>query len=138
MAFDRLSPAGVVTRIAMTNNPNGVALSPDGTQLYLTTTGGPPMQRYALADDGSIAGTPTTLTGNSDGIAVDCAGNLYLSDAGQIKVISPTAQPLGSITGLTAGFVTNSAFGGDDRKTLYITTSEAVYQIKLNVPGFPN
>jgi gluconolactonase len=75
---------------------------------------------------------------NSDGMAVDCAGNLYLAGSGQINVISPSAQALGSIVGLTAGSVTNSAFGGEDRKTLYVTTSEAVYQIKLNVPGFPN
>jgi sugar lactone lactonase YvrE len=36
------------------------------------------------------------------------------------------------------GYVTNSAFGGDNRTTLYITTSQAIYQIALNVPGFPN
>jgi gluconolactonase len=143
MAFYRLSPAGVVTRIVTADNANGVALSPDGSWLYLATTdNGPPLQRFAVASDGSVAATGTSWTDpTSDGMAVDCAGNLYLSDAGQtnqIRVISPTDQPIGSITGLGGGYVTNSAFGGDNRTTLYITTSQAIYQIALNIPGFPN
>jgi len=141
MAFYRLSPppASVATRIVVAMNANGVALSPDGRWLYLATTGGPPLQRFAVGDDGSVALTGTTWNfPQSDGMAVDCAGNLYLSDTNQVRVVSPDGQSIGSITGLTSGFVTNSAFGGDDRKTLYITTSVAVYRIGLNVPGFPN
>jgi gluconolactonase len=139
MAFYRLSPAGIVTRIAEAVNANGVALSPDGARLYLSTTGGPPLQRFNLSDDGAVLGPAApVIEGSSDGLAVDCAGNLYLSDGGEVKVVSPAGQPLGSVLGLGAGFVTNSAFGADDRRTLYITTRDALYQIRLNVPGFPN
>ena len=138
MAFYRLSPLGEVTRIATATNPNGVALSPDGASLYLATTGGGPLQKVALAPDGSPMGAGATfISSNSDGMAVDCAGDLYLA-AGGLKVYSPTGQSLGSIGGLSSGFTTNSAFGGDDRQTLFITNSTALYQIKLNVPGFPN
>jgi gluconolactonase len=138
MAFYRLSPLGEVTRITTATNPNGVALSPDGLSLYLATTGGGPLQRFPLAADGSVAGAGTTLTSsNSDGMAVDCAGNLYLTSGG-LKVYSSTGQPLGSIAGLTSGFTTNSAFGGEDRRTLFITNSTALYRIELGVPGFPN
>jgi gluconolactonase len=138
MAFYRLSPLGAVTRIATATNPNGVALSPDGLSLYLATTGGGPLQRFTLAPDGSVMGAGTTfIQSNSDGMGVDCAGNLYLSSGG-LKVYSPAGQMLGSIGGLTSGFTTNSAFGGDDRQTLFITNSTALYQIKLAVPGFPN
>jgi gluconolactonase len=115
-----------------------VALSPDGASLYLATTGGGPLQRFALAADGSPMGAGATfISSNSDGMAVDCAGNLYLA-AGGLKVFSATGQSLGSVGGLSSGFTTNSAFGGDDRQTLFITNSTALYQIKLNVPGFPN
>jgi sugar lactone lactonase YvrE len=58
--------------------------------------------------------------------------------SGGLKVYSATGQMLGSIGGLTSGFTTNSAFGGDDRQTLFITNSTALYQIKLGVPGFPD
>jgi gluconolactonase len=145
MAFYRLSPPpqSMVTRITTAKNANGIALSPDGAWLYLSTTdGGPALQRFAVNADGSVAAKGTSWTDpTSDGMAVDCAGNLYLSDAGQtnlIRVISPTDQALGTISGLGSGYVTNSAFGGTDHKTLYITTSEALYKIDLNVPGFPN
>ena len=139
MAFYRLSPAGVVTRIAAAKNANGVALSPDGAWLYLATTGGPALQRFALAADGSPMGASTTWKDpESDGMAVDCAGNLYLAAAGVIKVVSPSDEPLGTIDSLGTSYVTNAAFGGEDRKTLFITTGEALYQLALEVPGFPN
>jgi gluconolactonase len=71
-------------------------------------------------------------------MAVDCAGNVYFTHAGLVKVVSPNDEPLGSIDGLGTSYVTNAAFGGEDRKTLYITTGVALYEIALNVPGFPN
>jgi gluconolactonase len=138
-AFYRLSPQGIATRIVTAMNANGVALSPDGLWLYLSTTGGPPLQRFALDQQGAVVGAGTTLiNGSSDGMAVDCAGNLYLSGGGQVKVFSPAGQQLGSVGGLTSGFVTNSAFGGEDHKTLYVTNSTALYEIALNLPGFPD
>ena len=143
-AFYRLSPPpeSKVSLIMNANLSNGIAISPDGAWLYLSTTGGPPLRRMALAADGSVTGAGTAWNEtSSDGMAVDCAGNIYLSVAGgtnQIRVISPTDQVLGNIGGLGGGYVTNSAFGDDDRKTLYITTSVALYKIQLNVPGFPN
>ncbi|HEX3694674.1 MAG TPA: SMP-30/gluconolactonase/LRE family protein [Polyangia bacterium] len=144
--FYRLSPApeSKVSLVFSARNANGIALSPDGLWLYVATTenGGPPLRRMALAADGSVNGQGTAWKdATSDGMAVDCGGNLYLSIAGNtnmIKVISPDDQPLGNIVGLGGGYVTNSAFGDPDRKTLYITTSEAIYKIQLNVPGFPN
>jgi gluconolactonase len=138
-AYYRLSPQGQVTRIGAEPQPNGISLSPDGKFLYVSSTQGAPLKRYALADDGSVTGAATTINNaNSDGMAVDCAGNLYLTVGGGIRVLSPDGQALGTLTGASSGFVTNSAFGDEDRKTLYITTSTSLYKIRLNVPGFPN
>jgi gluconolactonase len=135
----RLSPQGVVTRIASSNEPNGIALSPDGKWLYVASTGGDPLVRYAIAADGAVTGAPTTLSPlASDGMAVDCAGNLYLASSGSIAVLDSSGRRIGAITGFVGATASNSAFGGDDRKTLYITTSSSLYQIPLNVPGFPN
>jgi len=52
--------------------------------------------------------------------------------------LSPTDQVLGNVTGVGNGYVTNSAFGDDDRQTLYVTTDGSLYKAHLGVPGFPN
>jgi gluconolactonase len=143
MAFYRLSPApeSKVTKVLAADGANGVALSPDGKYLYLGTTesGGGPVRRQALKADGSPDGAPTEWNeASSDGMAMDCAGNLYISIDNQIRVLSPEDEVLGNITGLGNGYVTNSAFGDASHKTLYITTNTSLYKAELAVPGFPN
>ena len=77
-----------------------------------------------------------------DGMAVDCAGNVYVSihNQGQIRVVDPGGNELGVI--MVAPSVTNSAFGGDDGRTLFITAGdpnngEAIYSVELAIPGYP-
>jgi gluconolactonase len=143
MAFYRLSPPpeSKVTLVLGADGSNGVALSPDGAYLYLGTTepGGGPVRRMALDADGSAKGAATDWKeSSSDGMAMDCAGNLYISIDNQIRVLSPTDEVLGNVTGLGNGYVTNSAFGDEDHKTLYITTDTSLFKAVLAVPGFPN
>jgi gluconolactonase len=143
MAFYRLSPPpeSKVTLVLSADGSNGVALSPDGAYLYLgaTESGGGPLRRLELSADGSPKGEPVEWNEDgSDGMAMDCAGNLYISADNQITVLSPNDEVLGTITDLGDGYVTNSAFGDDDHKTLYITTNGSLYKAQLQVPGFPN
>jgi gluconolactonase len=142
-AYYRLSPAGVVTRIATRVQPNGISLSPDGQYLYVSNAdaGGGGVKRHQVAADGSVNATPMDFSAlPSDGMAVDCGGNVYLVANGAVTVVSPTGQMIGTIGGLPSGtdFVTNAAFGGADSKTLYITSAKTLHQIVLNVPGLPN
>ena len=55
---------GELTARLPTTNHSAIALSPDGSWLYLATTGGPPMQRFAVAADGSLR---ETLSGQHPG-----------------------------------------------------------------------
>ena len=142
-AYYRLSPAGVVTRIAASVQPNGMTLSPDGQYLYVSSVevGGGGVKRHQVMNDGSVSPTPMDFSPlASDGMAIDCAGNLYLVVSGVVNVISPAGQSIGQIGGLPNGadFVTNAAFGGPDAKTLYITSANTLHRITLNVPGLPN
>jgi hypothetical protein len=103
-AYYRLSPAGAFTRIGMGGQPNGISLSPDGKTLYVASSdGGFGVRAHALADDGAAMGGGMAVTGGgSDGMAVDCAGNLYLTLQRNVRVVSPSGQMLGTIEGFGA------------------------------------
>lgn len=114
--------------------PNGIALSPDERTLYVGSSGNEVWQ-YQVAEDGSVSGrTKFAEVGGSDGMAVDCAGNLYVTSQ-TIEVFARDGEKLGDIA--VPETPSNAAFGGDDRKTLYITAQTGVYGIDLAVPGLP-
>ncbi|HXJ23682.1 MAG TPA: SMP-30/gluconolactonase/LRE family protein, partial [Polyangia bacterium] len=137
------------------SNPNGVALSLDEHTLYVGHGGG--VYSYPVNSDGTIGMTAThvdasTLDNNAtDGMAVDCAGDLYVVRVNQkdIDVVSFGSNPggagthLGSITNVPGnGQLTNIAFGGSDHKTLYITaqgsgTQRGVFKLAMPIAGMP-
>jgi len=126
--------------------PNGIALSPDGKWMYLSTAGRK-IRRYAVNPDGTV-GAFTEFTegvGIGDGQKTDKAGNLYSSSGagpGIIRITSPGGKLLGTINLPIYGgepkkqiCATNEAFGGPDGKTLFIAGCDAVYTIQLKTAG---
>jgi sugar lactone lactonase YvrE len=62
-----------------------------------------------------------------DGVAVDCAGNVYANGS----IFSPSGQMRGSW-----GNGTNLAFGGDDGKTVLVAgPNDQLRELTMNVPG---
>ncbi len=59
--------------------------------------------------------------GGSDGMGLDCAGNLYVTRGTQVIVFSANGAELGRIGFPDVQSVTNVAFGGADRTVLYVT-----------------
>lgn len=121
--------------------PNGVTLSPDEKTLYLAAQDG--IFKYAVARDGSTGPAQrfTNAVASGDGMVVDCAGNLYVTQT-DVVVLSPAGLEIGRIPAPSPNAsVTNVAFGGRDRKTLFITAlggaGRGLYQVKLQVPGLP-
>ena len=66
---------------------------------------------------------------------VDEKGNIYSTGPGGIWIFTPEGKPLGII--LITEKAANVAWGGADRKTLYITASSSVYRVNLSIPGAP-
>jgi len=125
------------------SNPNGITLSPDEKTLYLTAQDG--VFKYAVAADGSVGMAEHFgggIVSSGDGMVVDCAGNLYVTST-DVIVLSPDGKEVGRILMPSgAGSVTNVAFGGLDRKTLFITamgsgSARGVYKVDLAIPGYP-
>jgi gluconolactonase len=136
----------VLSGADLAGTPNGIALSPDGKWMYLSTSGRQ-MRRYAVKPDGTL-GAFTVFTegvGMGDGQKTDKAGNVYSSSGagpGIIRITSPEGKLLGTINLPIYGgepkkqiCATNEAFGGPDGKTLFIAGCDAVYTIELKTPG---
>ncbi len=118
-------------------NPNGVSLSPAGDILYVNAMPGV-LRAYPIVGGVPQAGRDL-VTGLQvpDGMAVDCHGNLYVSEhtAKRLRVFSPEGKELATIH--VDANITNAAFGGKDGKTLYVTGAGALWEIRLDVSGSP-
>jgi gluconolactonase len=126
--------------------PNGIALSPDDTWMYLSTANRQ-VRRYAVNPDGTL-GAFTNFTdgvGIGDGMKTDMAGNLYSTGGagpGIVRITSPAGKLLGTINLPIHGSEpkrqicsTNEAFGGPDGRTLFIAGCDSVYTIPLKTRG---
>jgi gluconolactonase len=69
----------------------------------------------------------------SDGLAVDAAGRLYSAASGGIQVYSASGQHLGAIPMPTRP--QNLAFGGADRKSLYVVGMGNAFRIQMLAQG---
>ncbi|QEI04496.1 SMP-30/gluconolactonase/LRE family protein [Pigmentiphaga aceris] len=126
-------------------SPNGVALSPDGKVLYLAVTRGNCVWRVPLLPDGSVAKVSQFFTSygpsGPDGLAVDTQGRLLVANPGlgYVWVLNQRAEPVEVLRGPAGASTTNVAFGGEDRRTLYVTDSTHghILRATLDVPGLP-
>jgi gluconolactonase len=136
-------PARAKLQLLITNlpRPNGIAFSPDEKYLYVDNSE-PKMfwMRYTVRPNGSLTNPkllcdagPYAHHGAPDGMKVDQQGNIYSAGPGGVWVFSPQGRHLGTIHLPVP--VGNLAFGGADRKTLYIAASSSLYSIQVKIPG---
>ena len=132
-ALERVDKDGNVERIGR-SNANGITLSPDERTLYITDG---QIRSYDLDEQGNIVDGPKNFgPGGTGGMAVDCAGNVYAANGGEVVVHAPNGDKIGAIGRLTRP--SNVAFGGPDQKTLFITGFEGhVWTVQLGIPGLP-
>ncbi|MEO1193639.1 MAG: SMP-30/gluconolactonase/LRE family protein [Pseudomonadota bacterium] len=128
-------------------SPNGLVMDRAQRQLYVAMTRGNAVWRLILQADGSVSkvGIFLQLSGGHsgpDGLAIDQEGNIYVAHAGMgcVWVFSPLGEPIWRIRCEEIGLTTtNIAFGGPERRDLYITVSDAgvVARVTLPTPGQP-
>ncbi len=132
----RVDPKGAVSLVANDmNQPNGVALSPDEATLYVSDTAASLVRKWPVATDGTV-GTPVKLAdtgGGGDGMAIDDGGNLYVTCNAGVRVLSSGGTVRGTLT--IPEKATNCAFGGPDRRWLFISAGKSIYRVRLGIPG---
>jgi gluconolactonase len=139
--------------------PNGIQISPDDKTLYLVEAngaqGGARMIRaYDLLPDGTVRNMRVHYNfypgRSADGMSIDIQGNLYaaaglhatrgtsetLDTKCGVYVISPQGKLLKFIP-VPEDYITNTAFGGPDMKTLYVTAGKTLYRMQNDIAGLP-
>ena len=159
----RIDRDGKVSRVIgrEVERANGVLVSPDDQFLYVADNnnnavkGARKLYRFELNSDGSVDLKSQKLlydwgTGRGpDGLKQDTKGRLYVAAGlnkpsppfesatdvkGGIYVLAPDGKLL-TFLPISTDEVTNCAFGGEDRKTLYITGGGTLYSIRTTTPG---
>ena len=69
----------------------------------------------------------------SDGMTIDNKGNIYLTGRG-VTLFNSKGEQIEQIP-VEAGWTANVCFGGKDMKTLFITASQYLYGLRMNVKG---
>lgn len=125
--------------------PNGLALSPDESLLYVADSSLSPADEELSAGrprghaihvydvvDGRQAKNGRVLVeiepGLPDGIRVDVEGRIWSSSGSGVQVFSPSGERLAEIP--VPELTANLCFGGDDGRTLYVTASTSLYRIR--------
>lgn len=134
---------GMVTRLIEDRKaPNGVILSPDEKTLYVIPSMEKEMWAYSIESPGKIGAGKVlcelrqpagTSNGGGDGLTIDTAGNLYITSALGLQVVSPEGRMLGSIR--FPEQPANVTFGGADRRTLYVTARKSLYSVEMAATG---
>lgn len=130
-ALYRLDPDdGLHTALPAVTIPNGLVWSADGARAFHNDTGTATITAYRADPDGRLL-DPRVLVrfdsggGAPDGMAIDAEGGLWVAlwGGGAVHRYSPQGALEEVVDVPGAGNVTSCAFGGDDRRTLFITTS---------------
>jgi gluconolactonase len=141
-----LRPNG--TRVVLDSTlrfPNGVTLSPDQTQVYVTESASHWVWIYKVMPDGSLAykqrygwlhSPDTEENAWPDGIRCDTAGRIYVATRIGIQVM----DQLGRVNAIipaprSNGQTSNVCFGGTGFNVLYVSAGDKVFRRKLKTRG---
>jgi gluconolactonase len=135
-------PAGAKEPILIDDQnprPNGLTLTLDGRTLLVDNTVGPVVFAYDVQSDGTVKNRrpflqlqdiPADKESGADGMAIDREGRIYVTSVVGIQVFDPSGKYLGRLRGAR-----NLAFGGPDKRTLYLTAPDGLFRVKMLSQG---
>ena len=139
MAYDESPGAGTLYRLELDGRcstvltgltiSNGIGWSPDGATMYLSDSGTGLVEAFDFdGDTGAISGRRTLVHIDRpgvapDGLTVDERGDIWVGLYGgwAVNRYGPDGS-LRATVAIPAAQATSCAFGGDDRRILFVTT----------------
>ncbi|NNU62808.1 SMP-30/gluconolactonase/LRE family protein [Ochrobactrum soli] len=121
--------------ITYLEQPNGLAITPDGKTLFVVDSGTTParLMSFALTTDRTPINGRVLRTcdpGMYDGFRLDQEGNIWTSAGDGVHCISAEGDLLGKI--LIPETVSNVCFGGPAGNRLFITATRSLFAVYLN------
>jgi gluconolactonase len=125
---------------------NGLVLSPDQTQLYVTESATHWVWIYQIQPDGKLLFKQhygwlhvrdQDENAWSDGLRCDTAGRLYVTSRIGIQVLDQAGR-VNAIIPIPGGQPSNLCFAGEHFDILYLTAGDKVYRRKLRTRGANN
>jgi gluconolactonase len=113
--------------------PNGIIGTADGRFLYVADIEGNKTFRYRINADGTVQKGELFAELGSDGMTIDNKGNVYLTGKG-VTVFNAAGQQIKHIP-IPENWTANVTFGGKKMDKLFITASQAVYVLDMQVRG---
>ena len=150
-AVYRLPPEGELQQVlADLKGPNGLAFSPDESELYVVESRAEPHRKlwaYRVSANGALGNKRLVIDaadgGALDGIAIDAEGHIWCGWGSNGRV---PAEPLDGVrvfdaAGKALGHIhlpercANLCFGGAKRNRLFMAASQSLYALYVNVQG---
>lgn len=113
--------------------PNGIVGTPDGKHIYAAEISKKIIYKYDIGKDGLLSNRKEFVLDRADGMTLDDRGNLYLAGNG-VTIYDPSGKKIDHID-IPSRWTANLAFAGKDKNILFITASESVYILPMNVKG---
>jgi gluconolactonase len=127
------------------NNPYGLALTPDHTQLYVTESNSHWVWIYNINPDGTLTNRQrygwlhvpdTAENAHPQGIKVDRDGRVYVATNMGIQVLDQTGRVNAILPfPIRTGQPVQLCFGGPNFDMLYVSCGDKIYRRKLKVKG---
>jgi gluconolactonase len=124
---------------------NGLTLSPDQTQLYITESASHWVWVYRIMTDGTLAFKQrygwlhlpdTEENAWADGLKCDTAGRIFVATRSGIQVLDQLGRVNAILPAPPANSQTsNVCFGGPDFNILYVSAGDKVFRRKLKTRG---
>jgi sugar lactone lactonase YvrE len=103
-----------------------------GDRVYVASDAENRTYRATVRTDGTLGDLEVFAERGGEGVAVDAAGNVYVAN-GQVFVYGPDGTPLGHLDVPERPIAL--AFGGPDRRTLFILAHHTLYAVKSRAGG---
>jgi len=122
---------------------NGLALTPDEAQLYVTESASHWVWVYTINMDGTLRNKQrygwlhvpdVSENAWADGLKCDTSGRVYVASRLGIQVLDQVGR-VNAIIPVPGGQASNCCFGGPAFNILYVSCGDKVYRRKLNVRG---